>query len=207
MTGDSLTGGVSIYQKYLRSVEAQPLWKASLFMILSLVLFLFMIMSALRQTFITIANLWNQINTDKVLIDQADNKIRLIQQGNQQVQNIQNKLPLLETAIPKTPAFASWANYLQDLTENTSVKLASVSVNTTSPITQNQALFKPATEISFTLIVSGKTQNAVDFLDRLSKLPRLTLIEEAKLSTLKENQVEMSVKGRLVYLPYNYAQE
>lgn len=202
-----MNGGVNKYQKYLRAVESQPLWKASLFVILSLILFLFMILSALRPTFITIAGLWNKISADKMLIDQADKKIRLIQQGNQQIQSIQEKLLPLEIAVPKNPSFAAWANYLQNLTDLSLVKLVSVSVNTTNPITQSQSLFKPATEIAFTVIISGKTSDAVSFLHKIQKLPRLTLIEEARLSTIKDNQIEMSLKGRLVYLPNDYAQE
>lgn len=202
-----MNGGINKYQKYLRAVESQPLWKASLFVILSLVLFLFMILSALRPTFITIANLWNQINIDKSLIDQADKKIKLIQQGNQQVQNVQDKLMFLEIAIPKTPAFAAWANYLQNLIDLNSVKLVSASINTTNPIIQSQSLFKPATEIAFTIIVSGKTSNAINFLHKIQRLPRLTLVEETRISTLKDDQIEMAIKGRLIYLLKNYAQE
>lgn len=202
-----MNGGINKYQKYLRAVESQPLWKASLFVILSLILFLFMILSALRPTFITIANLANQIKINKNLIDQADKKIKLIQQGNQQIQNIQDKLIFLEIAIPKTPAFAAWANYLQNLIDLNSVKLVSASINTTNPVTQSQSLFKPATEIAFTIIVSGKISNVINFLHNIQKLPRLTLVEEVKISTLKDDQIEMSLKGRLVYLQNNYAQK
>ncbi len=202
-----MNGSINKYQKYLRSVEAQPLWKASLFVILTLILFLFMILSALRPTFITIANLLNQIKINEKLIDQSDNKIKLIIEGNQQVQNIQDRIILLENAVPKTPAFAAWANYLQNLADLNSVKLVSASLNTTNPITQKESLFSPATEISFSVIVSGKINDVITFLGKIQKLPRLTLIEEARMSTFSENSVEMSIKGRLIYLPFNYAQE
>jgi tetratricopeptide (TPR) repeat protein len=75
---------LSRYRKYLQTVQNQPLLKASLFLILSLVLVIILIATALQPTLTTIADLIGQISKQKTLEQKMDAKISALQEAQKQ---------------------------------------------------------------------------------------------------------------------------
>ena len=56
---------VDRYRKYLLVMQKRPLWRATLFVTLSLLLLIVLLVFALRPTLLTIAGLVNDIDTKK----------------------------------------------------------------------------------------------------------------------------------------------
>ena len=101
------------YRKYLLVMQKRPLWRATLFVTLSLLLLIILLVFALRPTLLTIAGLMNDIDTKKEIHIKLEEKVSNLQKMVQSYQRIQDKLPVLEAAIPTNPNFSKWGQYIQ----------------------------------------------------------------------------------------------
>lgn len=184
------------YRKYLAVTTERPMVRASLFLILSLILLIGLLLLALKPTLITISALLGQITTQKEIVAKLDEKIVEISQSQQILAQNQSRLFLLDQALPTKPSLQEFDKALEEQASASGIKL--------SGITFVKVPFsgKNADNIEFSLVASGKYQEIRGFVEILESLRRLTHLDSVIIaSDDKNNNLTLNVKGIISIIP------
>ncbi len=184
------------YSRYLQAVNSRPLWKASLYLILSLVLMIVLLVVALRPTLVTIAGLLGQIHQEEELEKKLDAKIQAVTQANQNLLQISSRIALLDEALPTKAEVAAWTNAVERVGgENQinvpSIELSSVPISTASTTSASY---------DFTLTAEGSYDGLYKFIQTLQNLRRLIAINDATFNAStgeSTGQVQVVINGTL----------
>lgn len=184
------------YRKYLAVATEQPMVRASLFLILSLILLIGLLLFALKPTLVTISTLLGQITTQREIVAKLDQKIVEISQSQQVWTQNQSKLFLLDQALPTKPSLQEFDKALEEQASASGIKL--------SGITFVKVPFsgKNADNIEFSLVAGGKYQEIRGFVEILESLRRLTHLDSVIIaSDDKNNNLTLNVKGIISIIP------
>lgn len=168
------------YRRYLATVQQQPLLKASLYLVLSLLLIIVLIWAALRPTLITIASLSGDIKQQAEIEKRLDAKISQISQAQQVLSANEDKLIVLNQALPIGEEFSTWGKRMEGLAQEEGVVLTGVSLENYQ---------------DFSLTIQGNYLQLRNFLNRVESLRRLMKIESAQV--VSAENLTMTIKGKL----------
>ncbi|HJZ05296.1 hypothetical protein A2634_00790 [Candidatus Amesbacteria bacterium RIFCSPHIGHO2_01_FULL_48_32] len=185
------------YRRYLQVVQQKPLWQASLYVILSLVLTIVLVVSALRPTLITIAGLWGQIEQGKLIEERMDQKIAVIQQARQEYENNAPRLGLLDEALPTRTAWSLFVTSLGGFASQSGVVIETISIGPLAGEKRDEIAGTGAGGLDFSLTVAGEYPQLKRFIDTLENSRRLVVLTDVTLSHDEDGALTAGVTGRI----------
>lgn len=191
------------YRKYLQAAQAKPMWRATLFVVLSLSLLIILLMFALRPTLIIIAELFGKIKTETQVLAQLDDKIAGMQELIQKYQSIQPQMHLLDSALPIQSQYAAWGKYLENAGLQSGAKINNVTL-TNINLSKTTASTEGLTEIGFSLTVQGTYTQVRALLSLIEKGRRISNISDIQISKSADGSLIANIKGNVYFILENY---
>lgn len=203
------------YRRYLAAAEESTTWKASIFVVFSLVLMAIMIIFALRPTLLTIADLVTQIKEQEALSARLAEKIDDVREASDVLSSQRSRLVVLDAALPQTPEWISWVQRVEGLATESSVVVDSIaagpvatmgkvvdpnSVTTISDAAKSVSLPKGAGMIPFTIAIHGDYDQVRKFAEQLDTLRRVTVISNLHYAKEKDGTIATTITGWIGYM-------
>lgn len=191
---------ITQYRRYIEAVRNRPLFRASLFIVLSLLLLIVLVAFALRPTLLTIAGLYGELDSQRQIATQLDQHIKDQAAAAQKYNQILPQLPLLAAAIPGSPSLEPWSSGLDKYASESGVQIVAVKIAKT-PISKQStgAIEKP----EFDLTVRGEFTNLKSFLKliesshRLSPVGNITITKGQGQSL--QNILQLQISGQILF--------
>ena len=113
----------------------------------------------------------------------------------QSYQRIQDKLPVLEAAIPSNPSFSAWGKYIQTSASASGFVLDSLRL-------EKIALVGTTGLSSFDFTVSGKGSYTQihDFITKLEMSRRINWLSDVTITKNQEGVLVISLKGQVFFV-------
>jgi len=191
------------YEKYLelmpdiKSEKNKKLITIILTITASIILGIF----AINPTLSTIANLQKQLDDSKFFESKLQEKINNLTSLNQRYQEIQNDLPLIFEAVPKTAEIATLAATLQAVSISSNVQLTNLQTLQVELSKQNLAN-KKYSSYEFGVTAQGNYQDLIAFVDKLINFQRILTINTVsviKSIKLTETSLQINVSGNAYF--------
>lgn len=193
------------YRRYLQTVTSQPLWGASLWVMLSLILLIILVFLALRPTLITIADLVGKIEQKNTVTKQLEARILAVSYATALLETERDRLPLLNEALPKEAEWNTLAETLSGLATSSGVTLVNVTVSepTGSKTEQPVVSFLPTgvLPLRFSVTAEGEIENFKQFVNSMEKKRRILMVSTIRIETTKTGNYRMIIQGEASYLP------
>lgn len=213
------------YQRYkyyylkLKDFSSQPITKASLSLVASLLTVSILAIFAIKPTLTTIAKLINQINNDKKIENQLALKIISLKEIQKRLEEIKPFLPVIEKALPSNHSFSRIEREIEYLAFKDQILLESVNVGqfwivdkvnsdpeTDSENQDNNLVYlenqtEPVFKLDLNLSVSGTYKNLKQFLFDLENIDRIIKIDNLNFSK-NINQTDKNIKLSIVAQAY-----
>lgn len=184
------------YRRYLQASQSHPLWKASLYLILSLCLVIILVGAALRPTLVTIAGLVGDIRQQREISEKLNAKISAISRAQQELLAVSDRMMLLDQALPVEIRVGEWSQTLQDVASQSGTAITVLDI-------ADVELSKTASgshQMAFTLIVEGGFPGLRQFLQVIEGARRLVLLDQIRLApAIESGRLELTVSGLLGY--------
>lgn len=161
-------------------VREQPMFAASLWLVLSLALVIILVWAALRPTLVTISSLLGEIKQQSEVEKKLDKKISGISAAQAMYLKYESRLRVLDEALPAGRKYAAWAIRLESIASESGVKVGEWS------LTEGR---------DFTISLAGDFPGLRQFLATLENLRRLVEIENVQLD--KKESLMLTIKGVL----------
>lgn len=187
---------LSRYRRYLQTMQNQPLLRASLYLILSLVLMIILIAAALKPTLVTIAGLIGQIKEKQALEQKLDAKINTLKEAQQQLALASSRLIYLDEAIPQSAAISTWSDSMQRMASESGVAITNITL-VNIPV----AHVAQATPLGFQLTATGGYDQLYHLMQSLQNLRRLIKITKLNLANSTTEGLLLNVTGELTASP------
>lgn len=181
-----------------------------IFSLLTISLFLFL---AIKPTLMTITHLVKQIKDQKEVVKKLQAKINALQEAQNEYTLVENNLYLVDQALPENPRVSTLVKEIEVLTRHASVDLKTIRFGQApllgkAPSVNREKDKKASTNqipsISFTLATTGDYRSLKNFLQSLSSLRRVVLVDSFifKAAEGKESNspLTLSLNGRACYL-------
>lgn len=168
------------YRRYLTAVREQPLFAASLGLVLSLMLIIILVLAALRPTLVTIASLLGNIQQQSDVEKRLDKKIAEVTSAQAEYLKNESRLKVLDEALPVGQKYAAWGMRLEEAASQSGVKVAEWSL---------------AEGKDFSVSLTGDVAGLKRFLATMENLRRLVEIESVRM--IKDKELTLVVKGVL----------
>lgn len=207
--------GLSRYRRYLQVVQEQPLWGASLWLILTLILITVMIVVALRPTLVTIAGLLGQKKQLVELSDRMDKKIAALTEAEAGYNSLTDKLYLLDEGLPKDLNWASWSDQLWDTASNSGVAVTrlelkkmivageEIDVKPNTPVKTEEVKELPTgvKGLNYLVTVTGDYNQFQEFIAGIEKMRRINVISTVRIQRNDTGVLVLEVEGIVGYYP------
>jgi len=178
------------YYKNLGPILKKPKMQTSstaVFSFLAISLFLWY---AVRPTMQTIIYLQREIADKTTLNQQMEAKITALIEAQATYENIQDRLSLLDQALPSRPDAVVLARELRNIANLSQASISAIQVPSV-PLVTNQSspgakliAQKPLQEFPVTIVLSGSYPSLKSFLNRVLELRRITTIDQISLKQL-----------------------
>lgn len=152
---------------------------------------------AVSPTLSTIVSLQKQLDDDKFVEQKLQEKINNLSILQQKYASLQNDLPLVFNAIPKSSQIPLLVAQLQGLASETNVKIVNFQ---TFPIGVSDSVIssKRFSSFDYSISLSGDYQSLINFLDKISKFQRIITVNNISLAKsvgASTSFLQLSVKG------------
>lgn len=202
--------GLSRYRRYLQVVQEQPLWGASLWLVLTLILIIVMIVVALRPTLVTISGLLGQKKQLTELSDRMDKKIAAITEAEAAYNNISEKLYLLDEGLPKGLDWASWSDRLWDTASQSGVALTRLELKKMivaggeiTKVKETKELPTGVKGLNYIVTVTGDYNHFQEFVAGIENMRRINVISSVRIQRDDKGVPVLEVEGIVGYYPGN----
>lgn len=207
----------NFYRKHLYNVmqlyRQRPDLRMFTEIILSLAAIIVFGIFAIRPTLVTVATLIQEIETKEEVVAQLDQKVQNLSLAQQVYQDNIEAITLLNTSVPSKPVAQEFIRQLEALVSKNSVTLNTMvfeninlrgealsSVNTNSE-NQNTPLSNNASEISFSVTITGTYPNVENFVKDIENLLMVNLINKSNIATTElNNNLTLTISGRIPYI-------
>lgn len=191
------------YRKYLQAAQTKPMWRATLFVTLSLSLLIILLMFALRPTLVIIAELLGKIKTETQVLAQLDDKISVMQGLIQKYQSIQPQMHLLDSGLPIQSQYALWGKYLENAGLISGSKASNITL-TNINLSKSTANSEGLTEIGFSMTAQGTYDQVRDLISLIEKSRRISNISDVQISKSTDGSLIANIKGNVYFILENY---
>ena len=175
------------FRRYYRNLE--PIFKkpkartsvAAVFSFLAVSLFLWY---AVRPTAETIFYLQREIADKTATSQQMEQKISSLIQAQSAYENVKDRLPLLDQALPHQPDAVILARELRNIADASGASVSAIQIPQVPIITNestpgaNLAAAKPLETFPVTVVITGQYQQLKSFLTNVLSLRRITTIDQ-----------------------------
>ena len=191
------------YEKYLELVPNLKSDKNEklITIILTITASIFLGVFAVNPTLSTIVNLQKQLDDSRFYEAKLQEKINNLSTLDQKYREIQNDLPLVYEAVPKTSQIATLTATLQAVSSSSNINL--INLQTLQVDLSKQALArKKYSSFGYDITAQGDYQNLIPFLDKLINFQRILTINNAsivKSTTLTETSLQVNVSGDVYF--------
>ena len=196
----SYKGGLSRYRRYLQLLQEKPLWGASLYVVLTLILILTMLVFALRPTLITISGLLGQTKKLQETSDRMNHKIAEVQKAAEALDLARDRMGLLDEALPAKPLWSEWVTRIEDLALETGVGVEDLVLKSVQ-VTSETATSSATVEVEFVVSGVGRYEQLREFVKRVENNRRIPVLIETNLLTVREGVLGLNLKGHISYAP------
>jgi Tfp pilus assembly protein PilO len=202
---------LSRYRRYLQLVRERPMWSASLWVILSLILLIVLLVMALKPTLVTISGLLGQIKQQKEVSVELDKRIVEVQKAIAELNSIKDERPVLDKALPQVPDWENLANELSSLATDSGLMTTDLVINKvpllpTESFTSSggeiiNQLPKGVIPVSFTLTMTGEYTQMRQVVTEIQSMNRVIMITSVDISIDKKGMQVMTLNGEAGYIP------
>ena len=175
----------------------QPWMRASLYVVLSLLLVIVLLVSALRPTLITIAGLLGQIEQNRKIEKTLDEKIAVVRQAEEELQRIEPRLNVLDEAVPSEAMWGKFVGAVNQIATDSGITLGSMAINPEAAGKSGGGLAR----WGFTISGRGGYGAAKNFISQLESMRRIIVMKTIDIAVAGENEVTVNLAGDLGYLP------
>lgn len=192
----------SRYYTQIEPIMSDPVIRGYFTLVASFLLTAFFILFALSPTFSTIVGLLRKIDDQKKVIAALDSKITNLITAQENYSQVEQKLPLLEAALPTRPLPDEVLTELVKSGSASGVKITSLQVDevylsginpvkvgeagaATTPVQTQQDFFSTLglPTVKFTLGVNGTKDQIRSFAGYIVNLPRILLLDELTVTS------------------------
>lgn len=157
---------------------------------------------AINPTLSTIVQLRRQLADNKEIDQKLEQKIAHLTSLQRKYSLLQNDIPLIESAIPRTPSVPQFVGKVQSLGQISLVditRLQALEVELAN--SKRNPSTKDASSFGFSLDVNGSYSNISRFLDMLVSFDRIVTIDSISIHTLSfvNQDLHVSLKGRAYF--------
>jgi type IV pilus assembly protein PilO len=168
----------------------QPVARASLELLLTIGTVAFFALFAIRPTLLTMSNLIKELDDKKVLDTQLSEKIASLQSSQIQYAQLEQRLPLLDEAIPLRPQFYEAIVLVEKVASDNNLVIQNLSLQT---IPADKELDQPLTSqtrqfLPFRVTLSGDYESIKNFVSQVQSLRRLFTVESIVFNAKEEKQ-------------------
>lgn len=159
---------------------------------------------AIRPTIQTILLLRKEIEDDKVVNQQMEEKIAKLIEAQSTYQSIQNQLHVIPEAVPGNPAAVDVASSIQSLVRTTNASLSALTISsapllgteqsaTTSTQATTNALTKPQKmeTVPINLVVTGSYSQLISLIQNILSIRRVMTIDSLHIGRATETQSQL----------------
>lgn len=200
------------YRRYLQVAGQKPLWKATLFLSLSLILVVVLLIVAIKPTATKIAELEGKIKQQSKLSDQLNQKIVDDQKAARQLEQNRPRLTILTDGLPTTAEWKDWEQNMEGLATQSGVELNSVSIGTTvvkgqeiAPATGKKTievvtLPNEVSGINVSVEATGQYSQLRQFTEAVEKTRRIIIFSLTEIDKQKDGTLQLTLVGRIGYI-------
>lgn len=192
------------FNRYYTALEpffAHPEVRAYTMFILSFLAMSFFGYFAIRPTLITISTLRRQIADARFVDQKLQEKINNLSAVSVEYEAIKPDLELIWTAVPKESQFPLFVKSLERIASESGATIGSfvfkpINLNHLESTTSAREI-----PIDFRLTLQGDYSKLADFIGKLSRLERLSIIEKMEISTKGEKDtLRLNLEGKTFYV-------
>lgn len=188
----------------LSTFYAKPVAIVSLELLLSLILVIFMGFFAIKPTLTTMSDLIKEIEDKKKLTQQLDQKIAALGSAQALYLSMEDRLPLLDEAIPSQPQLITSLKIIEKLATENNVVIQGLSVNTIPDENVPTASGDQLTRVPLptTINVTGEYLAIRAYVEALKNVRRSIVIDTVTFN-IEENRGDKKLNANItVNLPY-----
>jgi len=185
----------------LNSFYQNPVARVSLDLFLSLGLVLFLGIFAVQPTIVTMTKLIQEIDEKRTLTEQLGQKAAALSTAQAEYSIIQDKLPLLEEAIPSKPELISALKIVEKLATDNSIIITALSVSQV-PDEVESSKAPEQTDLGLSISVTGDYPSIRTLVESLQKYRRLFIVQSVSFD-LKDSRGSRTLSARInINVPY-----
>jgi Tfp pilus assembly protein PilO len=203
---------LSRYRRYLQLVQSQPLWTASLWVILSLILLIALLVLALRPTLVTISGLVGQIKQQEEISQKLEEKMITVQKALEGLDAISPKMPLLDEVLPKQSEWDILASRLEKIATESGLQVTSIVIEkiplafgtpvpTGTPVLVESRIPEGILAVKFIISASGEYTQIRKMVLDLENLRRVIVLSSVSIDTNKDGVLIVTVNGEAGFVP------
>jgi Tfp pilus assembly protein PilO len=192
--------------KTLNDFYNKPVAKVSAELVFSIVAVIFFALFAIRPTLITMSDLIREIDEKKVLNDKLGQKVAALNSIQNEYLALQDRMPLLDEAIPSTPQFVTAIKLIEKVASEQKLVIQNIQANEVpqEPAAAQDVSFSAKTRLvkPISISVTGDYTSIKNFIEELRKLRRTTIIDSIIFSLTDESaskKLRATITINLVY--------
>lgn len=188
----------------LNDFYRKPVARVSLELFLSIMLIVFLAVFAIQPTLTTITGLIEEIDQKKELTVKLDNKIAALTSAQTLYYSNQEKLPLLDEAIPSNPEIMKSLKIVEKLAFENSVVVSSITVPKVPDELQQQLEFGKLSRIAMPINVqiTGDYLAIRSYVEALMQSRRLFVIDNITFQTSEDRGNSQLSASVTILTPY-----
>lgn len=169
--------------------------------IFSLITVIFFIIFAIRPTLVTIAQLVKQTKDQKLVATELDKKINNLVEAQNNYLTVSDDLSLVEEALPSKANLLLLARQIETLARQAEINIVNLRFNNINLLQTNGPKGEKI-EVIFSFNGLGDYQNLKNFLNSLTSLRRIILIQAFSFQSGKEgsNILSLNINGKAWFM-------
>ncbi len=191
------------YYKNIAPVLKKPRMRATTAAVFSFLAASLFLWYAVRPTAQTIIYLQREIADKTVLNQQMEAKITSLIEAQSTYENIKDRLPLLDAALPHNPDAIILARQLRNIANISQATISALQIPSV-PLTTDESSpgaklipQKPLQEFSVTMVIMGPYASIKTFLSSIANLRRITSIE---MLAIRQDATTVASAGNVLQL-------
>ncbi len=181
-----------------------PVAQVSIELFLTIGLVVFLALAAIRPTLLTMTDLIKEIEDKKKLEEQLSKKVAALGTAQTQFLAIEEKLYVLDQAVPSTPDVIEALKIIEKSASDTNIILNSASIQEVPDKTNTELAFDTLTKKNMNLVISltGDYTSIKNFVNNLQNSRRTFVIESVVFSISEDKGSKLLRANLIVQAPY-----
>jgi Tfp pilus assembly protein PilO len=188
----------------LNQFYAQPIARVSFELLISVSVILFFAMFAIRPTLLTMSDLIKEIDDKRTLDKALSQKIAALGSAQSEYLTLQNRIEILDEAIPSRPALVDGLKVLEKIASDRGLAITALSVSDIPNEPTELPTFSRSERKSLivTMTISGDYPTIRQFVEDLRNSRRMFIVESVTFSTGDEQGKRVLRSSLSINMPY-----